>query len=84
MLIRHFALLLASVLLAASCDNTPTGVSSTLIINAIIFDGTGAAGYDGSVRIDGDRIVAVGDIVALDGETIIDAAGLAAARKSDG
>ena len=77
--IRHFTLLVTSVLLLASCSDEPTSVSSTLIINATIFDGTGADGYDGSVRIDGDRIVAVGDIAALDGETIIDGAGLALA-----
>ncbi len=77
--IKHFTSLVASVLLLVSCSEEPTSVSSTLIINAIIFDGTGADGYDGSVRIDGDRIVAVGDIAALDGETIIDATGLALA-----
>ena len=79
MQIRRFTMLVACVLVIASCGNKPANVSSTLIINAVVFDGTGADGYEGSVRIEGDRIVAAGDIAALHGETIIDATGLALA-----
>lgn len=77
--IRHFALLAASVLTIVSCNDTPTSASSTIIVNAIVFDGTGAAAYNGAIRIDDDRIVAVGELTPLAGETIVDAGGLALA-----
>lgn len=45
------------------------------IRNCRIVDGTGAAGYDGDVGIEGDRIAAVGDVAASAGHEI-DAGGL--------
>lgn len=48
------------------------------IINAKIIDGTGAKAFLGSILIDGDRIVAVGDFSAQADE-IIDAKGLCVA-----
>ncbi len=50
--------------------------AATIITNASIIDGTGAPTRAGSVRIDGDRIVAVGAIVPVAGDTIVDAHGL--------
>ena len=44
-----------------------------------MFDGTGAAGAVGSVAINADRIVAVGDSVGDSARKIIDADGLAVA-----
>jgi N-acyl-D-amino-acid deacylase len=49
--------------------------ASTLIVNARIVDGTGAAAKAGSVRIDGDRIAAVGALKPMKGETVVDAHG---------
>lgn len=73
---------LLSTLLLTACGNEPQGqVSSTLLTNAVIFDGTGAESYDGSMRIDSatQRIMAVGDLEPLAGETVHDVEGLAIA-----
>ncbi|MBU3744305.1 MAG: amidohydrolase family protein, partial [Sediminibacterium sp.] len=44
---------------------------TTLITDVRIIDGTGIPAYPGSVRIQGNRIVAVGNLQPLPGETII-------------
>jgi N-acyl-D-amino-acid deacylase len=49
---------------------------TTLIRNATIIDGTGAAARQGSLRISGDRIQAVGTLQPRAGERVIDATGL--------
>jgi N-acyl-D-amino-acid deacylase len=49
------------------------------ITGARIIDGTGAAPRTGSVRIEGDRITAVGDVKPRDGDVIVDGQGLALA-----
>lgn len=64
---------LAAVTLAAACGPAPT---STLIRNVRVVDGTGAPGYEGAVRMDGDRIAEAGDLTPLRGETVVDGAGL--------
>ncbi len=46
------------------------------IVNARLIDGTGAPARPGSLRIAGDRIVAVGDLEPLPGEAVFDAKGL--------
>ena len=50
--------------------------ASTLIVNARIVDGAGAPVRSGAVRIDGDRIVEVGELQAGKGESVVDARGL--------
>ena len=50
--------------------------TSTLIVNASIVDGTGAPARPGAVRIDGDRIVEVGELEPKRGESVVDAKGL--------
>lgn len=50
--------------------------TSTLVVGATIYDGTGADALDAALRFDGDRIVSVGDLVPLPGETVIEANGL--------
>lgn len=54
----------------------PSHAESWLIRDALIIDGTGAAGQTGSVRVEDDRIVAVGALQARPGEKVIEAAGL--------
>lgn len=71
----QFVGILVTLLLVACSDPTST-VSSTLIRNALIYDGTGSEAFEGAVRIDGDKIIEVGNLEAIDGETVIDAAGL--------
>jgi len=50
-----------------------------VIAGGTIVDGTGARAYRGDVAIDGDRIVAVGDIGPYTADRVIDATGLAVA-----
>ena len=61
-------------LLIAGCAGEK--VTSTLIVNASIVDGTGSPARAGAVRIDGDRIVEVGALEPKRGEAVIDAGGL--------
>jgi N-acyl-D-amino-acid deacylase len=51
-------------------------VRDLIIRNGTIVDGTGAAPYRGDVAIDGDRIVAVGEVGAEPARREIDAAGM--------
>ena len=62
------------VALSAGCAGDK--VTSTLIVNASIVDGTGAPARAGAVRIDGDRIVDVGELEPNRGEPVVDAGGL--------
>ena len=67
------------VVLAAAlvCSAAPAaGADSTLIVNARIVDGTGAPASTGALRIQGERIIAVGNLSAKPGEPVIDADGL--------
>ena len=66
---------LAGMLAAALAGCTPEPVSSTLIVNASIVDGTGSPARAGAVRIDGDRIVEVGNLEPKRGEQVVDAGG---------
>lgn len=50
--------------------------ASTLIRNAQVLDGSGAPAAQVSVRIEGDRIEAVGALKPREGETVVDAKGL--------
>jgi len=68
-------LLLCTVNLTA-CDDSKSIVTSTLIVNAQIHDGSGGEAIRAAVRIDGDRIIEIGEIQALPGEDLIDARGL--------
>jgi N-acyl-D-amino-acid deacylase len=82
MRIRTFLLILSWVLPLSACTvESPEPVSSTLISNAVIFDGSGDDPYKGSVRFDAttQRIIAVGDLEIIPGEIVIDAKGLALA-----
>jgi|CXWL01.1.fsa_nt_gi N-acyl-D-amino-acid deacylase len=50
--------------------------ASLVILNARLVDGTGAPARSGSLRIAGERIVALGELTPLPGETVFDAKGL--------
>ena len=62
--------LLVTIVLMASFS---TVAGETLITNAVIVDGTGGSSVIGSVRIAGDRIVAVGALTPREADTVIDA-----------
>jgi len=65
---------LALTVMLAACQAPPP--TSTLIENALIMDGSGERAFSGSVRIDGARIIDVGELTALREEKTIDAAGM--------
>ncbi len=70
------ALLLSAGLAFTACapgDSTP---ATTIIVNARVIDGSGDQSRDVNVRIEGDRIAAVGDLVPAAGDTVVDADGL--------
>jgi len=71
-LARRLALLLA-VPCGGACAGLP---GATTITHVRIADGTGAPLRAGAVRIVGDRIVAVGELVPADGDAVIDGGGL--------
>lgn len=63
-------------LLAVTASTSPPQNESVLIRNASVLDGSGAAARTASVRIVGDRIAELGDLVPAGGEPVIDATGL--------
>ncbi|WP_421736219.1 N-acyl-D-amino-acid deacylase family protein [Caulobacter sp.] len=66
----------AAIALGLSLLMTSTALASTLIVGARVVDGTGAPSRAVSVRLDGDRIVAVGKLARKPGDTVVDAKGL--------
>ncbi len=54
----------------------PAPAETTLVVNAIVVDGTGAPGRRASVRIAGGRILAVGPLTRTGGERVVDVRGL--------
>lgn len=67
---------LTTVVVCATGQATEQQSVTTVIVNAQIADGTGAALRKASMRIDGDRIAKVGDFEPTAGEQVIDAKGL--------
>jgi N-acyl-D-amino-acid deacylase len=76
--IRCLGALLASALVIGACASPPekSAARGTVIVNAQIADGTGAALRAASVRIVGDRIEQVGTFQPRSSDTVIDARGL--------
>ncbi len=68
-------LLAAPLVLASACAPEPN--VDVVLRGGTIFDGSGQPGFDGDVAIDGDTIVAVGDVGDLIGRTEFDVTGLA-------
>ena len=61
---------------ALCCSASSASAADTLFTNARIIDGTGSAPVTGSVRLSGNRIIAVGDVTPRESDELIDAAGL--------
>jgi N-acyl-D-amino-acid deacylase len=61
--------LLAFMVTAVLLQSPP----ATIITNAKVVDGTGASPRTASVRIEGDRIVAVGKVTPREGDIVVDA-----------
>lgn len=70
---------LAALMLAgraqASAPQSPSPATS-LIRNAMVIDGSGVAPVRADVRLDGDRVFAIGMLTPLAGEPVVDATGL--------
>jgi N-acyl-D-amino-acid deacylase len=64
-----------AVLCAAATTPAQPPPASTLILNAVVVDGTGAPRRSASVRLRGDRIVEIGRLTPSPGETVVDAKG---------
>jgi len=81
--VRKIATLVSTLtflgLVVSGCETDTPQVSSTLIVNARIIDGSAGDAFTGAVRFDGDHIIDVGDLAAQPGETVVDAGGLALA-----
>ena len=60
--------LLSVTMSVAACSKPAPDVTSTIIINAQIHNGSGGDPFHGAVRIGGDRIVEIGEFEALEGE----------------
>jgi N-acyl-D-amino-acid deacylase len=70
---------LVLTLAAIACSNAPGSgptPAATLIVNATVLDGTGAEGRAASVRIEGDRIAAVGNLKPQGDDQVVDGSGL--------
>jgi len=65
-----------AIALGLSLLMSSTALASTLIVGARMVDGTGAPSRAVSIRLDGDRIVAVGKLARAPGDTVVDASGL--------
>ena len=63
--------LLSGIVLLLLTEVSYSQNTSTLITQVRIIDGTGIPAYQGSVRIKGNKIVAVGNLQALPGEQVI-------------
>ncbi|QNQ07740.1 D-aminoacylase [Sphingomonas alpina] len=68
-------LVMAAILAAPAGTAGAQTSKSTLITGASVVDGTGAPARPASVRIQGDRIVAIGELKPLAGEQVVDASG---------
>jgi N-acyl-D-amino-acid deacylase len=67
---------LSAVVLLAAAGAPACGPADTVLItNVRIVDGTGAPAFEGSVRVDGDRIAEVGDLTPARREIVVDGAG---------
>ena len=74
--------LCSALILLAACSPPAADESreyDLVIRGGTIYDGSGKAPYKGALAIDGDRIVAVGDLSGARGRAEIDAGGLALA-----
>ena len=63
--------------MACGGNPAPTPAGPTILItNANVIDGSGSPAGRASVRVEGDRIAAVGDLTPRSGERVVDAHGL--------
>jgi len=73
--IIYFCFIILAISFTSSCDQTAAGYD-ILITNGKIVDGAGGPGFTGDIGINGDTIVAVGDLSGKTAGIYIDAQGL--------
>jgi N-acyl-D-amino-acid deacylase len=71
--------LAVAITVMASCSPSPSVEYDVILRNGTIYDGSGSAPHLGDLAIDGDRIVAVGNVGDVAGRTEVDVQGLAVA-----
>ena len=76
---KPFGIFLFCIVLFTACEEPAAVVSTTLIANAMIHSSSGSEPFHGALRIDGNRIIEIGDFEALEREVVINADGLALA-----
>ena len=79
MMRRSLTPLLLSIAIGACARQSAPATSSPagfLITNAVVIDGSGAPARRAAVRVQGDRIAAIGNLQPRSGEATIDAGGL--------
>lgn len=76
---RGMVWLMGSALAALGLAAAGAAQASTLITGAVVYDGSGGAGRSVAVRVEGDRILAVGRLRPRKGETVVRAHGRALA-----
>ena len=74
----YFCFIILAISFTSSCDQTAAGYD-ILITNGKIVDGAGGPGFTGDIGINGDSIVAVGDLSGKSARITIDAQGLVVA-----
>lgn len=70
LIIFSFALLIA-------CQRSPNEAYDMLIDNALIYDGSGEAAFEGRIAINDDTIAAIGQLKEAEGRHVLDAKGMA-------
>ncbi len=74
---KNYGFLLLLILTSISCS--PEGDYDIIIRNGQIYDGSGEAPYTGDLAINADTIAAIGNLENFNGDTEIDADGMAVA-----
>jgi N-acyl-D-amino-acid deacylase len=66
-----------TIALAAAMACSDAAHYDVLISGGTVYDGSGSAPFVGDVAIDGDRVVALGDLAGATAESVVEASGLA-------
>jgi N-acyl-D-amino-acid deacylase len=66
-----------TIALAAATACSDAAHYDVLISGGTVYDGSGSAPFVGDVAIDGDRVVALGDLAGATAESVVEASGLA-------
>lgn len=75
-MVRRYSSLIATLIVLVACGGPPAGSRTLVITNVRVADGGGGPLTAGAVRIQGDSIVAVGDLKPAAGDSVIDGQGL--------